>query len=651
MTGNNNMKTKLKFKEYYLFLLFSVICIMPYALLTNELILSCIFFISASAFTYYIIKRSNRISINNLEIAAIVLIILSAGLSIYKSTDRILSMVDSTYILICIITYVYIKSNLDLEKYIIKSIILGAGIYSIVSIITNISNPYNRLEGLFNYANSTAIFLALSSILYFFNYEWLSNEKYGKVFDIINLITISALFATESRGGILIYLFALIIGKKKLLNHKINMNVLGLVLAVLIINKLMLAYFLICPILIYFVIFIDLRTVKKIKNNIKTFRVIKSGLIIVGFIFIIYSYFNRLLELSFTNSQLQERLVFISDGLNMLKKNILGVGAGQYNKLQFLYQSANYDVKYVHNGYVQIGLDYGLIALLVFGLILILLAYEVIRNRRFNQWLVVIVMILMHSVFDFTLSFISIGIILMISIALLHPKEDIEIKNITLTRNVLRYLYTPIMIVTLIFIIAALPYEMIYSYANFKEQIGTRTAYNYLKTMDKYPVKDNRYYMKMAGIEFERYDETDQKELVKDSIYNFNKYISLEKYDARAFENLSVLYFKLGDLDKGEKLLKNIIDVRPLYPKSYSKLADLYYYNIKTAVNKRDLNAIKKNLADFDYIQDKIKVAKKSSNYKTKYMNDQLKDSIDSDHQQVFSDVEIIRKNYANISK
>ncbi|MBK1813873.1 O-antigen ligase family protein [Clostridium sp. YIM B02505] len=651
MKSKNQLEKKNSFKDYYLCLMFSIVAIMPYSVLTNEVILSLSFVILGGTCIYYIIRNQSSFKISNLEFFIVSIIAISVFCSILKSSDKVLSSINSIYVFICIITYFYISRNVSIEKYIIKAMIITGGIYSALSIIVNLTNPYNRLEGLFNYANSSAVFLAVCSILYFYNCNWLLQENYGKLFKVVNLIIISALFATESRGGILVYLLALFIGKKREVNHKLNLNILGLLLALLIVKKLMLVYFLLLPIIVYLMGFIDFSNIKLIKNKVKNLQVIKNILVLLGFVYIVYYFFRRILEISITNSQLQERMVFIFDGLEILKKNIFGIGAGQYNKLQFIYQSANYDTKYVHNGFIQIGLDYGILALSVFVITLLYTIYIQIKKRKSNQWLIIMTMIVIHSMFDFSLSFMLIGIILIMSIAFLQDKKGIELRDNRFNNKMLKSSYIAVFLIASIFIIISLPYEMVYNYANYKEMHGTRSSYNSLRFMDKYPIKDNRYYIKLGNIESDRYNEIGQKELLTDSIESLNKYISLEKEDARALEVLSAAYFKSGDIDKGEETLKKLIDLRPFYPDSYSKLADLYYYNIKEAVNKRDVGSIEKSLAKFDYIKNKLISVLKVKSYGSKYMNNQLNDTIDSNHEQVFKDIEDIRKYYTNINK
>lgn len=651
MKSKKQLEKESRFKYYYLYLMFSIIAIMPYAILTNEVILSLVFVTLGGTFIYYIKRNRTSLKISNLEFLTIAIIAISVFCSILKSSDKVLSSINSIYVLICIITYFYISRNVRLEKYIIKAMILAGGIYSTFSIVVNISNPYNRLEGLFNYANSSAMFLAVCSILYFYNHHWLLQEEYGKLFKVLNLVIISALFATESRGGLLVYLLALIIGKKKEINHKVNLNILGLILAILIVRKFMLAYFLLLPIIMYFIVAIDLNKIKLIKNRGRNLKIIKNIVCLIGFVCIGYYYFKRFFEISLTNSQLQERLVFIFDGLRILKNNIFGIGTGQYNKLQFIYQSANYDTKYVHNGFIQIGLDYGILALSVLIITSLYTMYIQMKKKKFDQWLIIMVMIIIHSMIDFSLSFVIIGIILAISMALLKGKRDVELKSNITYSNIFSNTYIAVFLIAFVFVIISLPYEMVYSYASYREVYGTRSSYNSLRIMDKYPIKDNRYYIKLGNIESERYNEINQKELLNDSIENLNKYIYLEKEDARALEGISAVYFKLGDIDKGEETLKKLIDIRPFYPDAYSKLVDLYYYNIKEAVNKRDLKSIEKNLAKFDYIKKRLADALKDKGYGSKYMNNQLNDTIDTSHEQVFKDIENIRKNYTNINK
>ena len=72
---------------------------------------------------------------------------------------------------------------------------------------------------------------------------------------------------------------------------------------------------------------------------------------------------SRLLQISIFAPTLVERYISYFDALPMMFRTPFGAGLGNWQFLQFSYQSAPYQVRYIHNFYLQVGLDGGLVAL------------------------------------------------------------------------------------------------------------------------------------------------------------------------------------------------------------------------------------------------------------------------------------------------
>lgn len=91
---------------------------------------------------------------------------------------------------------------------------------------------------------------------------------------------------------------------------------------------------------------------------------------------------NRLQGL-FANENAIQRRAFFRDGMKIFRDYpIIGAGLGSFETLLFGYQEFYYETKYVHNHYIQVLLDTGLIGLVLYASLLLLTAAALWRGRR-----------------------------------------------------------------------------------------------------------------------------------------------------------------------------------------------------------------------------------------------------------------------------
>lgn len=102
-----------------------------------------------------------------------------------------------------------------------------------------------------------------------------------------------------------------------------------------------------------------------------------------------------------------ERLVQIRDGLTLLASDpMLGVGPGRWAELYPAVQTVEYVATVNHCSYLQIALDAGPMAPIA---LVAALSFSVFQRGREGRplWAAAVVMLLVHSVFDFDLSFFA----------------------------------------------------------------------------------------------------------------------------------------------------------------------------------------------------------------------------------------------------
>ena len=110
----------------------------------------------------------------------------------------------------------------------------------------------------------------------------------------------------------------------------------------------------------------------------------------------------RFLTIVGKSSTLMGRFLYWVDGLKLLAKHPMGLGyLGQFFVQQST-QSGVYTVRYLHNEWLQMALDYGIIFLAAF---LYLFIHQLRKTKGLMRW--ILVMIAIHMVMDFDLQYMS----------------------------------------------------------------------------------------------------------------------------------------------------------------------------------------------------------------------------------------------------
>ena len=112
-------------------------------------------------------------------------------------------------------------------------------------------------------------------------------------------------------------------------------------------------------------------------------------------------------------SEWQTRLLYYKDSIAMLRHNLWGYGSYGYYMVQRRFQTGStYFVKYVHNFFLQILLDAGLLSGVLFALLLLKTLYSLFWGKAFaatkrqaRQMGVLLLALLAHAFWDFDLEF------------------------------------------------------------------------------------------------------------------------------------------------------------------------------------------------------------------------------------------------------
>lgn len=157
----------------------------------------------------------------------------------------------------------------------------------------------------------------------------------------------------------------------------------------------------------------------------------------------------RLENINFNQHSVLERFTFYKDAMKVLADYpIIGAGGGAWASLYEQYQNNPYTSRQAHNFFLQYLIEVGILGFLVFMAFIIFIFYKYIRgyvqkdtdgkNRHF-LYLIIVLSILLHSILDFNLSYVFMGILVFLGLAGMAAAMDSRpVKKWTLPESAAR---------------------------------------------------------------------------------------------------------------------------------------------------------------------------------------------------------------------
>lgn len=113
----------------------------------------------------------------------------------------------------------------------------------------------------------------------------------------------------------------------------------------------------------------------------------------------------RIFTLSGANSTMLGRLLYYADGLKAVGNQPFGLGYMGYYYIQPAIQNGVYTTRFIHNDFLQVLVDYGVIA---FAAVLGYLVHQLIKGKQGRRKKELLVILLLASLVDFHMQYISI---------------------------------------------------------------------------------------------------------------------------------------------------------------------------------------------------------------------------------------------------
>lgn len=325
---------------------------------------------------------------------------------------------------------------------------------------------------------------------------------------------------------------------------------------------------------------------KSIKEKIKIFSILIITILISLIIVWITNSFEtvgRYLTISFNSSTLWGRIIYYKDALNLLKDNIFGYGYMGYSYIYRTVQTANYATKFVHNDFLQIALDYGIIPMIIF---LGAIVYSVFSKKTDKLQKIILIIMFLHMLIDFDLQFLVMFLIL-IAMQDLNKQKNKEIK---IEKSIVIY-------ICFIGILFGYVYLGIASFANYLEKndlaINMLSNYTEAKIQKISEEKDltqinlisndilkNNKYIAVAYNAKALY-ELELENYAKACIYK-EKAINLDKYNSKEYEDYIVLLSKIldktirnNDQENTKIYMEKVLEISKIIEKTKSQTTKL----------------------------------------------------------------------------
>lgn len=296
----------------------------------------------------------------------------------------------------------------------------------------------------------------------------------------------------------------------------------------------------------------------------------------------------RLRTLNLNASELQERLVYYTDALNMIKDfPIFGMGPGGWSSMQYQYQTALYATKYVHNVFYQVVLDYGLAGLSIFVLQIGIVVYCIVKlwknegeneksKRMIESAIFYVLTMFLHSLLEIHFEFPFFIMLLWLQIAYISVGSNFGIFAFNLKAHPI--LKNSMMTILLIFMLLHIPLLIsksyftkgINAYKNYEFQMAKE---NFEITAKWFPISSSAYNM-MGECSKQIALQYNSKQNIDYGIQAYEKARQYDRYNPRYPAGIAFLSERSGNAKRSVEEYEKLLRLQPLvieYYEAYAK--------------------------------------------------------------------------------
>lgn len=333
----------------------------------------------------------------------------------------------------------------------------------------------------------------------------------------------------------------------------------------------------------------------------------------------------RVAGINATDNSAQARIIFSKDAVKLaLNSFLLGTGGQGWATSYRSIQSYPYWSKHVHNHYLQLFVETGILGIVLFGGFLALLLYkyfkykkneeDVVNKTLADTLLVSAGTILAHAAIDFDLSLIGLFIILWVLLGLLKSmvspdKDELNIFSLKLKNSFLKKLNGAVTLLTIIAIILS---ATIYGGIFFTKQAvkaqengdtdGIELAMKMATRLDPF---NTTYKTDIIDVYFFQYQAKSDESYGNMAKSETDKLLKYGKDDPNAYITAAQSYFKFGLVEEGLGFIRKSLELQPLVIESYSQNTDAHLSIFSYYMDQGDLESANQTASEgYNFIND-----------------------------------------------
>jgi O-antigen ligase len=581
----------------------TILLVFPYQFFGEEA--GTHFFLS-SLMLYFMAKK--RITINDSNKGYIFLLLslmLYAAVAAFISVNPIRSLYGVS-LYACMLLAFLLANEFQEEAFMKYFVYLSSILAAIASFYQGFFLEQMRIYGNLGYANTYALILLISFILSDI-YKNIKGQFYIKIILVIAVMLTGDRVAIILLGAWSVYY--------TITERKLNsfVGLLSGIICYAFFSTIGAAAVVIAPPIIWLLNEVDKRAVKWNSKMVFWIAWILLGGIVACFH---TNTFERIKNISWNNPSLLERLISFEDVLKQTPDALFGRGANSYEYSQYLYKSAFYESKYIHNIFLQNLYDFGVIGALLFLAFVLYGGYTIaVSSHKYKKGLLAIyIAVMIHGMWNFDIVFPIVFVFISIIVAFCSGTREIVVMN---------RLVRPLALVVFLFFILLAVHEGTIRVADMSIRKEKPLMAQTLITLQRHMnIPDERVYFIQAAVEKWKYDQSHQLSFLHLAKENLEKAQTLNEVDPRIKWNLAYILTENKEFAKAEKLWNEV-----LKREGKNKEAYKMYVQFLNKAYARDKEEKNKKIEELKKIHD---MNRKSLHPKAQFLSNQLQNTLES---------------------
>ncbi|MNO81159.1 O-Antigen ligase [compost metagenome] len=280
----------------------------------------------------------------------------------------------------------------------------------------------------------------------------------------------------------------------------------------------------------------------------------------------------RLENINLQQHSVLERFTFYKDAVKVIKDYpVIGAGGGAWASIYERYQNNPYTSNQAHSFAMQYLVEVGILGFIVFLAFIIFIFYKYIvgyirseqqKRDSYFTYFIVVFSILIHSMMDFNMSYVFIGILVFIGLAgMAVAMDNRPLQRLSLKRGTMRVVYSSVLAISII-IVSLLSLQFIQSNNAVNEGrilMSTSTDYAEIKApFDKALSKRSSQptaILSMSSLYLAAFEQTQDESFYNENHKLLTAALKKEPYNKTMYKALFTLYQTGGEADKAYLVL------------------------------------------------------------------------------------------------